>query len=219
MKKSRLMASLLCVVLLAGALAVPAYAGGGEEYWDGTGGVELWEGLDPVEPTSEPDPEPNPLTPDGTGTVVDNATDADGKEFFTITTADEAVFYLVIDRQKSTENVYFLNAVTVADLLALAESSGAVIPVTPDPEPEPAPEPTPEPEPEPEAKGGGAGMLLVVLAVVGIGGGAGWYFKIYRPKQQKAAEPEEDYDEADYGGPEDYEDDPPWDGDGEEPEE
>lgn len=168
--------------------------------------MELWDGLDPVEPT--PAPEPNPLTPDGTGTVVDNATDADGKEFFTITTADEAVFYLVIDRQKSTENVYFLNAVTVADLLALAESSGTVVPVVPDP----------EPEPEPESKGGGAGMLLVVLAVVSIGGGAGWYFKIYRPKQQKAVEPEEDYDEADYGGPEDYEDDPPWDGDGEEPE-
>lgn len=214
MRKSRLMASLLCVVLLAGALAVPAYAGGGEEYWDGTGGVELWDGLDPVE--SSPDPEPNSLTPDGTGTVVDNATDGDGKEFFTITTADESVFYLVIDRQKSTENVYFLNAVTVADLLALAESSGVAVSVIPDPEPEPDPEPTPEPEPEPEAKGGRAGMLLVVLAVVAIGGGAGWYFKIYRPKRQKAVEPEEDYNESGYDGPEDYGDDLPWDeGDGE----
>lgn len=213
MKKSRLMASLLCAVLLAGALAVPAYAGGGEEYWDGTGGVELWDGLDPVEPTTTPEPESNPLTPDGTGTVVDDATDQDGKEFFTITTADETVFYLVIDRQKSTENVYFLNAVTVADLMALAESSGAAVPITPEPEPEPDPEPTqePEPEPEPEGKGGGAGMLLVVLAVVVIGGGAGWYFKIYRPKQQKAVEPEEDYDEADYGGTEDYDGEAPWD--------
>lgn len=211
MKKSRLMASLLCAVLLAGALAVPAYAGGGEEYWDGTGGVELWDGLDPVEPTTTPEPESNPLTPDGTGTVVDDATDQDGKEFFTITTADETVFYLVIDRQKSTENVYFLNAVTVADLMALAESSGAAVPITSEPEPEPDPEPTPEPEPEPEAKGGGAGMLLVVLAVVAIGGGAGWYFKIYRPKQQKAVEPEEDYDEADYGGTEDYDGEAPWD--------
>ncbi len=211
MKKSRLMASLLCAVLLAGALAVPAYAGGGEEYWDGTGGVELWDGLDPVEPTTTP--EPNPLTPDGTGTVVDNATDEDGKEFFTITTADESVFYLVIDRQKSTENVYFLNAVTVADLMALAESSGAAVPITSEPEPEPDPEPTqePEPEPEPESKGGGAGMLLVVLAVVVIGGGAGWYFKIYRPKQQKAVELEEDYDETDYGGTEDYDGEAPWD--------
>lgn len=130
MKKSRLMASLLCAVLLAGALAVPAYAGGGEEYWDGTGGVELWDGLDPVEPTTIP--EPNPLTPDGTGTVVDNATNEDGKEFFTITTVDETVFYLVIDRQKSTENVYFLNAVTMADLMALAESSGAAVRSTPE---------------------------------------------------------------------------------------
>lgn len=218
MKKSRLMASLLCTVLLAGALAVPAYAGGGEEYWDGTRDVELWDGLDPAEPTTTPEPESNPLTPDGTGTVVDDATDQDGKEFFTITTADEAVFYLVIDRQKSTENVYFLNAVSVADLMALAESSGAAVPITSEPEPEPDPEPTqePEPEPEPESKGGGAGMLLVVLAVVAIGGGAGWYFKIYRPKQQKAMEPEEDYDGADYGGAEDYDGEAPWD---EEPEE
>ena len=42
-------------------------------------------------------------------------------------------------------------------------------------------------------KGGGAGCSWS-LAVVAIGGGAGWYFKIYRPKQQKAMEPEEDYD-------------------------
>ncbi|GHV32911.1 hypothetical protein FACS18949_05440 [Clostridia bacterium] len=29
-----------------------------------------------------------PFTPDGTGTVVDNATNADGKEFFTVETPD-----------------------------------------------------------------------------------------------------------------------------------
>ena len=49
-----------------------------------------------------------------------------------------------------------------------------------------------------------------------IGGGAGWYFKIYRPKHEKAAEPEEDYggELPDYDGAEDYgdeEDGPPWD--------
>lgn len=208
MKKFRVLAAALCAAVLMCGFATPAYAGGGEEYEDGTGGVELWDGLDPAEPT----PEPNPLTPDGQGTVLDNATDQEGKEFFTITTADEAVFYLVIDRQKSTENVYFLNAVTVADLAALAElpDQGAV---TPAPEPEPDPEPTPEPEPQPEKKGG-AGPLLLVLAVVLIGGGAGWYFKIYRPKHQRAAASEEDYDEADYDGPEGYDDDPPWDEDG-----
>ena len=209
MKKFRVLAAALCAAVLMCGFATPAYAGGGEEYEDGTGGVELWDGLDPAEPT----PEPNPLTPDGQGTVLDNATDDEGKEFFTITTADEAVFYLVIDRQKSTENVYFLNAVTVADLMALAENTEGAVPITPAPEPEADPEPTTEPEPTPEKKGG-AGPLLWVLAVALLGGGAGGYFKVYRPKHQHAAAPEEDYDEADYGGPEGYDDDPPWDEDG-----
>ena len=212
MRKSRLLASLLCTVLMVGVLTVPAYAGGGDESEDGVGEYIPWEGLEPAEPLPT---EPNPFTPDGTGTVVDNATDQDGKEFFTITTAEEAVFYLVIDRQRETENVYFLNAVTVADLMALAESSGE--PAAPEPPPEPVPEPTttPEPEPVPEKKGG-AGPLLLALAVVVIGGGAGWYFKIYRPKLQKAAEPEEDYGGDPYDGPEDYDGEAPWD---EEPEE
>ena len=169
MRKPRLLASLLCAVLMVGVLTVPAYAGGGDESEDGVGEYVPWEELEPAEPLPT---KPNPFTPDGTGTVVDNATDQDGKEFFTITTAEEAVFYLVIDRQREMENVYFLNAVTVADLMA--------------------------------------------LAVVVIGGGAGWYFKIYRPKLQKAAEPEEDYGGDPYDGPEDYDGEAPWD---EEPEE
>ena len=213
MRKPRLLASLLCAVLMVGVLTVPAYAGGGDESEDGVGEYIPWEGLEPAEPLPT---EPNPFTPDGTGTVVDNATDQDGKEFFTITTAEEAVFYLVIDRQRETENVYFLNAVTVADLMALAESSGE--PAAPEPPPEPDPEPNPTPEPVPEKKGG-AGPLLLALAVVVIGGGAGWYFKIYRPKLQKAAEPEEDYGGDPYDGPEDYDGEAPWDEDDGEPEE
>ena len=212
MRKPRLLASLLCAVLMVGVLTVPAYAGGGDESEDGVGEYVPWEGLEPAEPLPT---EPNPFTPDGTGTVVDNATDQDGKEFFTITTAEEAVFYLVIDRQRETENVYFLNAVTVADLMALAESSGEPAAPEPPPEPEPEPTPTPEPEPVPEKKGE-AGPLLLALAVVVIGGGAGWYFKIYRPKLQKAAEPEEDYGGDPYDGPEDYDGEAPWDEESEE---
>lgn len=206
MKRTRLMASFLCAVLMVGVLTVPAYAGGGDES-EGSEYVP-WVGLEPVEPLPVEQRDPQPFTPDGTGTVVDNATDEDGKEFFTITTADEAVFYLVIDRQRSAENVYFLNAVMVADLMALAEPGQE--PEAPPPvlEQEPDPGHDPEPEPEPE-KSGGAGMLLMALAVLALGGGAGWYFKIYHPKQQKAAEPEEDF--ADYDEPEDYDDDPPWD--------
>lgn len=166
------------------------------------------------EPAEETAPETEegttakPFTPEGTGTVVDNATDGDGKEFFTITTPNENIFYLVIDRQRSGENVYFLNAVTEADLMALAEIIEE--PPAPQPEPELEPAPAPEPEPEPEKKSN-SGMLLLVLGLALIGGGAGWYFKVYRPKQEKAAGPVEDYDEEleDYDDPGD--DLPPWD--------
>lgn len=79
--------------------------------------------------------DPAPLTPDGQATVVDNATDEDGKEFYTIVTPAENTFYLIIDKQRETENVYFLNAVTESDLLALAEqdkeTGSAPEPVTP----------------------------------------------------------------------------------------
>ncbi|WP_204789856.1 DUF4366 domain-containing protein [Oscillibacter sp. CU971] len=90
-----------------------------------------------------PDPEgqlsAKPLTPDGQGTVVDNVTDQDSKEFFTFTTPSENTFYLVIDKQRESENVYFLNAVTESDLFALAEKDKEPednnVSAIPDPEP------------------------------------------------------------------------------------
>lgn len=78
-----------------------------------------------------------------------------------------------------------------------------------------------DPEPEQPKATGSGGMLLLALAVVVIGGGAGWYFKIYRPKKQRAAESEADYG-GEYDGAENYDetdpedDGPPWDEDGEE---
>ncbi|MEG1593386.1 MAG: DUF4366 domain-containing protein [Oscillibacter sp.] len=219
MKKFRLLTAALCAVVLLCGFSVTAYASGGDEPAAETGGQAgvgtksndfmptMWEGLDPAEAlpveTAEPVETENPFTPSGTGTVVDNATDEDGKEFFTITTPSENVFYLVIDRQRETENVYFLNAVTEADLLALAEMPEEVVTPTPEPEPEPAVEPAPEPETP-----SNAGPLLLGLAVVLIGGGAAFFFKVYRPKHQQATAPEEDYDTR-----ADYDDAPPWDED------
>lgn len=159
------------------------------------------------------DSTPNPFTPDGSATVVDNATDGDGKEFYTIQTPNENVFYLVIDKQRTGENVYFLNAVTEQDLMALAATDAKT--ETPEPEatPDPAPEATPEPEPTPAPEqkpgGGSMGTILLVLAVVVIGGGAGWYFKIYRPKH---GIPELDEDDNEFEN-EDGGELPPWDED------
>jgi len=179
----------------------------------------------PATPTPEPEPTPEPsqsavpaeqkpFTPDGAGTVVDNVVEQNGKEFFTITTAEDNTFYLIIDRQRDSENVYLLNAVTEDDLLALAEksegggNSQSAIP-TPTPEVKPTPEPTPEPEPEPPAKdSGNGGMILIVLLVVAGAGVAGYYFKVMKPRQQAAASPDEFDDEDDEDM--EYEDEPEY---------
>lgn len=119
-----------------------------------------------TEPPAAEETTTKPFTPDGTGTVVDNATDEDGKEFFTITTPSENIFYLVIDRQRTENNVYFLNAVTEKDLLALAEADPEPEVTEPVVQPEPDPEPVPEPEPEPEKDTAfPVGNLLMVAAV------------------------------------------------------
>lgn len=218
MRLAVLAASLLCCSLFT----VPAYAQSSEPQ----------EETPPAETESQPETQ-NPFSTDGTGTVVDNATDEDGKEFYTITTPDENIFYLVIDKQKTTDNVYFLNAVTEADLLPLAEKSEeeTETPV-PEPEPEPEPEPTETPEevtePEPDASDSNLPAILLVGAVALIGGGAGYYLKIYKPKHQ-APDLEDDYCEYEEEAPEEVieedteepgnEDMPPWDMDGEQADE
>ena len=215
MKKFRMMAVLCAAFLMAFSFSTVAYASGGEET------PEVTESPATSETTSDP----NPFTPAGTGTVVNTATDEDGKQFYTITTPDENVFYLVIDLQRETDNVYFLNAVTEKDLLALAEKSEDTE------ENEPAVVSTPEPESdsetdissetsletstEPEQKSNTT-MLLFVLTVVVIGGGAGYYFKIYRPKQEQTALTEDEFDEYEADPYDEQEDDtPPWEVDGE----
>lgn len=167
-----------------------------------------------------------PLTPNGQATVLDHASEEDGKEFFTITTADNNVFYLIVDRQREEENVYFLNAVTETDLLSLAQA---------DEQPELILEPEEEPdcsctqkcevgdvntlclvckenrkacvgevpeEPEPVAKESNTGMILFVVLTLAVGGAVGWYFKIYRPKQEFMEDDDSEEEESEEFGTE-----------------
>lgn len=71
---------------------------------------------------------------DGNLTVVDNTESAveGGKQFVTLQSKNGNYFYLVIDYTTNTENVYFLNMVDEADLLALIEEDD--IQPVPDPE-------------------------------------------------------------------------------------
>lgn len=244
----RLLTTALCAVVLLCGFSVTAYAGGGDEYIEETappeqpGGVN-WEGLDPVEPGEGFSDEGSLVTRD---LLYDKHTN---KQFITVQTSGGSTFYIVIDYDKPVNEeeeqyqTYFFSVVDEADLLAAMEAAGGEPPACTCADkcavgaihtgcpvcsvnmgecagtaPEPKPEPTPEPEPEPEKKGG-LGSLFLVLAIFAIGGGAGWYFKIYRPKHQQAAAPEDDYEEE-MDAYNDFEDDgPPWDEDDPEPEE
>ena len=147
-----------------------------------------------------------------------------GKEFYTIQTASEKVFYLIIDRDGEEEMVYFLTEVTENDLLnvtannseTLPKNSAALesaIPVTEGALPnnngdieqdkEAAEEPaedgeeeTEEPEPEPEKTEENPMATYIILGIVAAAAiGGGYYFKVVRKKKEEFLD--EDDDEED----------------------
>jgi len=144
-----------------------------------------------------------PFTPDGSGTVMDNVQNSDGKEFYSIKSANGNVFYLIVDKQRTADNVYLLDAVDENDLSALAKpTGGAAASAAPTIAPQIA---TPTPTAfasapvTPPVKNGGSntGMIIfVVIAVIAVGG-AGYYFKIVRPKQQSSGADSSEDDEYD----------------------
>ena len=196
---------LLAALVLMGGFSVTAYAGGGPEEAEQPAPEETTGGY-----------EPQPLTPDGNMSLVDDIEGeaAGDKQFITVVTKSGNYFYIIIDRAEDGENtVHFLNQVDEADLLQLMEDgqteeapvcnctekcvAGSVNTACPvcstnmsecaGKEAEPELEETEQPEPE-EDKGGGMGgaILLVVLLLAAAGGGAFYYFKIMKPKKDAA---------------------------------
>ncbi len=186
MKKIRFLLVILCMAVLMCGFAVTANAQSNEPVIEATPAPVVT-----TAPTPVPTPEPVLTPPGGTGTVVEQA-DEEGKEFYTIMTADENVFYLVIDRQRETENVYFLNAVTEADLLPLVE-----MPAVEEPEPTPVPTPVPDTAPMPEIESGPDVRLLLILVLAVLAIGLAFF---YVKKRFAAHGNEESYEHE----PEDY---------------
>lgn len=231
MKKSRAAAICAAFALSMSLLCTVAFAVE-EPKEPHTPAIAATESAIPEEPTAAPDSAEAAETPEsgmaappaGTGTVIETATEEDGREFYTITTPENNVFYLVIDRSRQTENVYFLDAVTEKDLLALAEKSGESIAETEATALEaemqpPAPQEMQAGQEAAEEEQSGVPVnLIVVLAAAAAFGIGAWYFKVYR-KRREAVETQDEY-EADSLPEQDYEeygeepdDAPPWDED------
>lgn len=197
MKKSkfRIFITMITVMICFTAFSTTAFAGGGENYTEPTTTV-----------TETPTSDPVALTPDGNLTLVDDVKgeQAEDKQFVTLVSKNGNYFYLVIDRAGDEENVYFLNLVDEADLLALIEEE------TPQKEEvesitEPTPEPTSEPEPQPEQKNNTGGILVLLLIVGALGGGAFYYFRFMKNKAQVKGH--SDLNEYDFDDDEDEDND------------
>ena len=131
------------------------------------------------------------LTTKGNAELMDNVTDNENLQFITVTARDGNVFYIIIDKGSTSENVYFLNTVDESDLAALVEDYTPEQ-VTAEQQPEPSSAPDAEPaeaeqaeQPEQDTeKSNSSFMFLIVLVLIGGAGLAVYYFKIFRPKKQ-----------------------------------
>ncbi|MGL5273614.1 MAG: DUF4366 domain-containing protein [Phocaeicola sp.] len=186
MKKFKTLAIMCALSLMICGFSTTAYADGGE-----------FAEPPSTTTTEEAVIEPAPLTPDGNLTLVDDidGEQAENKQFVTMQSKNGNYFYLVIDRDGEKENVYFLNLVDEADLLALIE----------EPPVETAPEPTPPPveeekepvvEEQPKETSSNSMAILGLFLILGLaGGGAFYYFKVLKPKQDtKGTSTLDDYD-------------------------
>lgn len=213
---------LLAVLVCLGGFSVTAYAGGGEEIPTDDSNVKT-------------EAEPQPLTPEGNMTLIDDIEgDAAGdKQFIVVQSRGGNYFYIVIDKAAQGENtVHFLNQVDEADLLSIIEdgngaqetpavcsctdkcTAGSVNIACPvcstDMSKCAGKEAQTDPDEltgQPEEKSGMGGLaIFLVIALLG-GGGALYYFKVMKPKQNtKGSTDLEDFDFDEY---DDYDEDEP----------
>lgn len=143
--KLRKIMALFAAIMCIAAFSVTAFAsdGGGcyasDENGDAKPSGPITNIMVSTEDVTVPEKqESKPLTPPGNLTLVDDIlqnnayvseeSNMDNKQFLTVQSKNGNTFYLVIDRSGNTENVYFLNLVDEADLMALIEEGGTVKP-------------------------------------------------------------------------------------------
>ena len=194
--KTQLFTMLLAVVMIILVFPANAFAEGGEN-----------SEVTPPEVTDKPVTITAPLTPDGNLTLVDDikVEESSDKQFVTLQSKNGNYFYLVIDRSGDKENVYFLNLVDEADLMALIEDkdkksetpkicscsekceAGHVksdCTVCMSDLNQCTGKVTAPIETTPEKKSNTGSILLMFLLAGGLGGGAFYYFKVQKNKSK-----------------------------------
>lgn len=233
----RKLAPLFCAAALTLSLAVPAsaYYASNEDGANEPGGP-----ITSVSVTTEPVAEPTlpslgGLTPDGNLALIDDilggayySSEEVGDsqmQFVTVESKNGNTFYLVIDH--ATGDVYFLNLVDEADLLALLEDEGyevecdcetRCVPGEVDTscpvcrtdlnectgeEPEPTPEPTAAPEPESEDSSSFNAAALLPIALIAVLGAGGAYYFLKVRKRKPDTSGSTDLDDYDFPDDED----------------
>ena len=210
--------------------------------FDGTEGFDnifagIFDGFFGAETdTTEDGKSPFAFTPDGNLTLIDDflqievpgdeETEQVEKQFITVQSKNGNTFYIVIDRNGETENVYFLNLVDEADLMALMESEEGETAVPTcsctdkcvvgaintnceicrtnmsectgkEPVVEPEPEQPTEPVEEPDEKKSANFLPLIIVLIAGAGGFAVYWFKFRKPKAKTSGNT--DLDDYDFG--------------------
>ena len=238
---------MLAALVVLGGFSVTAYAYSGEETSGETtvqteAEATTPEAAEPQEPEAdeaqEPEEEttggvePQPFTPEGNMTLVDEIQGeaSEDKEFIVVQSKGGNYFYIVIDHAAQGENtVHFLNQVDEADLMAIIEDENGqtqetaptctctdkceagnvdmncpvcAVNMSECTGKEAAAETPDEPEQTEESGGIGGIILFAVVALLG-GGGALYYFKVMKPKQ--AAKGNTDLEDFDF---DEYEDEP-----------
>ena len=159
------------------------------------------------------------LTPDGILTVVDDIL-IENKQFITVHSRSGAEFYIIIDRSRESDNVYFLYQVDDIDIFALLESEDIEVECTckdkcsagfVDSEclicrmdidscnGKEVAQTEPIVEPEPEKPEKQQNFLPIILIFLLIGAGAAVYFlKLRKNKPKPTAADLDTYDDDEY---------------------
>lgn len=140
------------------------------------------------------------------GANTPSASNEKGKEFYTITTKGDKVFYLIVDKDKTSDNVYLLTEVGENDLLNFTDSNTVTLPqnsavtesALPDnteletEEVQTEGKPEKEEVKEPEKSSNAGTYVLIALVLLGVGG-AYYYLKFIKGGKDSF---DTDFDEA-----------------------